>query len=383
MAALGLLAAGLAGCNGKRATYVTRFPDWEYQDYERIAVVPARPAEPEAEAAAKELAEQLTTLLTDNGAFEVLSRSEMEAVFAEQDLSNLADAVNEGTALPAGKIEIAQALVVPRITDYRLIRDRQERSVPVYRRGPDGLPLRDPRTGRVLPPIGEERRVVFRYGAEVGGGVRVVDAATGRILVSHSTQLEPRIRTSEGRPPKSSAEELADEAVSELARDLYLAIAPTRLKVKLDKKMLILARDYFDGRYAELKKIARDMEGFLLVVRDLPEVAERNDFRVAIAEEEGRENLFEQAFTWSGATGPEGIAFRVPVEPLLESDATKFVAKLYCLDDPEPKVERGFELENANDAEQREREAEKRAEENEKRVREREKREAKQQQEED
>jgi hypothetical protein len=336
-----------AGCGGGK-TYVTRHPQWEYEQYQRVAVVPAKPSDPRAQEQAKLLADRLTTLLADTQTFHVLSRSEMQAVFAEQDLSNMADAIEEGTALPAGKIEIAQALIVPKITVYNLLADRSEQKVPIYRLGPDGFPLRD-RAGRVLPPIGEESHFVYRSGAELEGSVRVVDAATGRILFSHSTAVKSRIRTAHDRPPKESPEQLAGEAIAELALDFAKQVAPTRMKVDLKSSMLILARDFFDGKYDEIKKVSRAAQDFLLVVRDLPPTADRNDFRVAIAEENGRENLFEQEFTWSASSGKQGVSFPVPVEKLAAAGGTKFVAKLYSAGDPEPKLQRTFALEQAKE----------------------------------
>lgn len=344
VAALGLLvsAGWLTGCGGG-SVYVTRFPRWEYRHYDRIAVVPARPADPRASRQAELLADRLTTLLTQGGQFTVLSRAEMQEVFAEQDLSKLADAVDEGTALPVGKLEVAQALVVPKITDYKLIADQQQRTIPRYAYDKRGRRLLD-RAGRPVV-VGEETIYSYTHGAEVGASVRVVDAATGKILVSHSPPPVTAKKTSANRPPSLSPEDLAAEAVQELSVEFYKTIAPTKVKVKLKTDMLVLAIDYFDGRYDTVKKLSRAWADFLLVVRDLPEGCDRNHFRVAIAEEDGRRNLFEEEFVWSGTTGPEGVSYRVPLAPLGESGADKFVAKLYSVGDPEPKLERKFSLE--------------------------------------
>ncbi len=336
-----MASALLAGCGGGSA-YVTRHPRWQYQHYDRIAVVPARPSDPRAAHDALLLADRLTTLLTQNGAFTVLSRSEMEAVFAEQDLSNLADAIDEGTALPAGKIKIAQALVVPKITDYELIKKRDQRTIPRYARDKRGRRLLD-RSGRPIK-VGEETVYIYTHGAEVEGRVHVVDAATGKILLSHSVRMPQRTKTNRGRPPSAAPEDIAAEAVRELSVDFYKRIAPTRVEVDLDSDMLVLATDYFDGRYDEVKKLVRSWADFILVVRELPEGCDRNDFRVAIAEEDGRQNLFEEEFTWSGSAGPEGITYRVPLAPLTATGGEKFVAKLYSVGSPEPVLERKFKL---------------------------------------
>jgi hypothetical protein len=138
---------------------------------------------------------------------------------------------------------------------------------------------------------------------------------------------------------------MAALAVQELAVEFYKVIAPTKAQVKLKGDMLLVAIDYFDGHYETVKKLPRALSEFLLVVRDLPESCERNPFRVAIAAEDGRENLFEQEFVWSGSVGPEGVSFHVPLETLTKAGGDKFVAKVYSGRDPAPILTRNFSLE--------------------------------------
>ncbi len=343
IATLVLLASlgAMLGCGGK-TVYVTRYPDWPYQHYERVAVVPGRPATPEAARDAHYLADQLTNLLRQNGSFEVLSRSELAEITAEQDLSKLADAIDEGTALPAGRIKAAQALVVPRITRYELIRDQQSERVPRYRLDRKGRVILD-RKGKPIID-GYDTVITYRHAAEVEGSVRVVDAATSKVLTSHASPPLVARKVRRNRPPSETPEQLAADAVRELATSFYVNIAPVQIEVKVDKDMLIVATDYFDGRYEEAKRISPRREDFMVVVRDLPVECQRNAFRIAVAPEEGRQNLFEEEFVWTAGVGPEGLVFRVPVAPLAATQAQKFVAKLYSAGDPEPKLERSFEL---------------------------------------
>ncbi len=337
-----VLVALAGGCHRGGATFVTQHPDWDFDRYPRLAVLPGRATSPQGVPGAAVLTDRLTSLLTQNGAFRVLSRAELKQVFAEQDLSRLADAVDEGTALPEGKLEIAQALVAAKITDYKLIADRSEQVVPVYARDRRGRMLLD-RAGRPII-AGEEHVWTYRHGAEVEGSVRVIDAATGRILFSHTARIAPKARTSRNRPPKQSPEDLANAAVGELATEFYKLIAPTQLKVKLKSDMLIVATDYFDGEYTRPKRLSPELADFLVVARDLPEDCERNQFRVAIAAADGRANVFEQDFVWSGSAGPEGAAFRVPMEMLTKAGGADFVAKLYSGRNPEPILRREFSL---------------------------------------
>ncbi len=266
----------------------------------------------------------------------------MKEVFAEQDLSRLADDVETGTVLPEGKLKIAQALVAAKITDYKLIDERRQQTIPRFAVSPRGIPLRDVAGRRII--VGQDVVWVYTRGAEVEASVRVIDAATGKILLSHTARVAPRPRTSHDRSPGRTAQDIAERAVDELAVEFYKVIAPTRTKVKLKGDMLVIATDYFDGQYDTVKKVPRSASEFIVAVRDLPETCERNQFRVAIAAEAGHENLFEQEFVWSGSAGPEGISFRVPLESLTSAGTDQFVAKIYSDRDPQPILTRNFGL---------------------------------------
>lgn len=332
-----LILLALAGGCGPRGgdTYVTRYPRWEFADYQRLAVLPGRATTPNAVRDASLLSERLTTLLSQNGTFEILSRADLKDVMKEQDLSLLADAIDEGTALPVGQVRIAQALVATKITDYKLIANREERRIPVY--------AFDRRTKRMIV-TGEEVVTIYTAGAEVEGTVHLIDAATAKILLSHSRRIKPDEQTARNHPPDQSPEQIASAAARELAMEFYKVIAPTRTRVELDAKMLIIATGYFDGRYETPKRLPRDIESFMVVIRSLQAACERNDFRVGISAVEGNENLWEETFTWSGTTGPQGITFTVPLETLLTSGAPQFVVKLYSGQDPQPILRREFAL---------------------------------------
>jgi hypothetical protein len=304
--------------------------------------LPGRASTPEGVRAAGVLADRLTSELSENGAFTVLSRAELKQVFAEQDLSRLAEDVESGTVLPEGKLKAAQALVSTKITDYKLIDERRQETIPRFAVDPRGIPLRDPAGRRII--VGQDVVWVYTRGAEVEASVRVIDAATGKILLSHTARVAPRPRTSHDPASGRAAQDMAEAAVDELAVEFYKVIAPTRTKVKLKGDMLLVATDYFDGHYDTVKKVPRSASEFIVAVRDLPETCERNQFRVAIAAERGHENLFEQEFIWSSSAGPEGVSFRVPVETLTAAGADRFVAKIYSDGDPQPILTRNFAL---------------------------------------
>jgi len=345
LAALGIL-MGAAGCGGgSRKTYVTNYPRWDFEEYQRIAVAPVSATDPAEAACAERLTDALTSLLSGNDAFTVLSRAELARIMTEQDLARLSEAVDPSTAMPEGKIEIAQAMVVPKLTEFAVDREVKEIRIEQYARDPRGRVVRD-RAGRPVVS-GYTALQRHRHWGRVAGSVQVIDTATSRVLFSYSS---PPIEHSEdklGGPPRVSPEEAALLAAQELATDLYKQVAPTRIPVKLDKDMLLVALDYFEGEYETAKKLPSGIEQFMLVVRDLPAACDRNTFRVAILEKEGRDNLFEEEFVWPGAgsTGQRGLVFQVPMGPLAATHAEEFTAKLYSAGEDAPILWRDFSVE--------------------------------------
>jgi hypothetical protein len=337
-----VLVVALAGCNGGGGggTYITQFPKWDYQSYERIAVAPVQVNDRRAAQAAEAVAYMLVDQLAANGAFTVISYADLEEALTAQDLSRLADVADPSTALPEGRILGTQALVVAKIQQFDLDRERKEIRIPRYARDRKGRVIRD-RRGQ--PRVVREDVIpIFCHRAAVGGTVRVLDAATLKVLVSHRVPPIEVEDKQHGNPPRASPEELAVRAAEEMAVDAYKHIAPIRTKVKLKSKMLAIALDYYEGRYETTKKVPTTLEKFLLVLRDMPKSCDRNAFRVTIAEEEGREYLFEQELVWSGNRG--SVAFDVPVSALAATGGEKFVAKLFAVGNPEPILDRDFEL---------------------------------------
>jgi len=345
LTALLLLPALFAcGCgSSSKSTYITRYPVWDWESYDRIAVIPF--AYPESEPHASEPARHATFTLDDmlaaNGNFTVLERAALSDVVAEQDLSQLADIADPSTLLPPGKVKIAQALVVGKLASCDTKAERVEKRVPVFAVDRKGR-IRHDRYGRAI--VAREKVVqYFQHQGTVAGSVRVIDAATGKVLFAHTVPAITHEDSERGRPPDMTPEQLAIEAARELALDCYTHLAPVQIKVKLKSDMLICALDYYDGAYDKTKKISTELDEFMLVVRELPKACERNPFRVAIAPEEGR-NIWEEEFTWTAANPVRGVTFNVPVEMLASAGAEKFVAKLYSGNGEQPVLKREFKL---------------------------------------
>jgi hypothetical protein len=338
-----LLAAWGCGGGGK-STYITQYPQWDWEQYERIAVMPFRcpPGKPGASEAALQATYTLEDLLAANGNFTILERDALKDVLTEQDLSQLADVADPSTILPPGKVQIAQALVVGKITEFKTDAQREQRRYPVYARDNKGR-IRLDRQGRKIVAR-EEIVQFFRHEGTVAGSVRVIDAATGRAIFAHTVGPITRDEVQRGAPPQATPAELAVEAAKELATDCYAHVAPIKTKVKLSSSSLLVALDYYDGKYDTTKKISTALDSFLLVVRNLPRECDRNPFRVAIAPENGR-NIFEEEFVWSSDNPVRGESWEVPVELLKSTGAEKFVAKLYSGNGEQPILDRDFELE--------------------------------------
>lgn len=321
---------------------VVSYPTWQFKSYERLAVLPFQVSDRRAVGAADRLTAALVDDLSRNGAFKVMDRSSMKEIFTEQDLSNLADVADPRTAIPQGRIEAAQALVIGRITTYDLVAERRVRRVPVYAVDARGRFLLDRYGRRVISSYQE--RYEYTHAATVAATVRVIDAATGSLLLSHATQPITLDKTGRGGPPDESPEQLADQAVSSLARELYKQIAPTRQRVKFDKDMLVVALDYYDGRYEEARSLPSNLDKFMVAVRGLPSSCDRNRFRVTITADGGRDDLFSQEFTWSARDGQIGQAWPVEMNRIALGGAGRYVAKLYSVGSPQPVLLRPFEI---------------------------------------
>ena len=334
----GLVLLTLAGCTKRRNATIVRHPEWPYGDYQRIAVLPfqvrvgAEPAEAEA---ARQAESYLVDLLTGNGAFKVSARSDLGQIMSEQDLSRLAGVADPGTVLPEGMVEIAQAVIVGKITEFELKQEQVQRRVPRVRFSRKGVP-------RI---VGHDVYMEYLHVARVGGNVRVIDVATGRVLLSHTVPAIEKDAARRGGPPTTTSAELAIDLALEIGTDFYRRIAPQQIDVKLDGDCLIVASEYYEGEYEKLKKVPRSLPQILLVACDLPRACDRNDFRLAISAKDQRRYLLEHEFTWSPSKGRRGEVVPLPVSTLIQTGSEEFVAKLFSVGNERPILEREFKLE--------------------------------------
>lgn len=344
--AVSLLSAagcGGGGVKGKGEGVVIRSPQWRFERYERIAVAPVQASDPRGSGAAKQVTVLLEDLLTRNGQFSMLSRDALKEVLTEQDLSRLAEVADPSTVIPAGRIKSAQAIIVGVITDCSLDAERVDKKKDIYSKmDPALIARRDPRGFPHV--IGTEVVPEYRHYARIAGTVRIIDTATGEQVYSYSVPPIEAEAKQERTPPKDSPQELAVQASRKMADEFYKAIAPIRIKIKLKKEMLVVALDYYDGRYETIDTLSTTQKKFLVGVRQLPPECDRNRFKVAVAPLQGR-NIWEEEFVWSGENPVRGQAFEVPVDKLIDAGVTEFQAKFYTIGDDEPLITYKFKLE--------------------------------------
>jgi len=324
----------LGGCTKRRSANIVQHPEWPYQDYQRIAVLPFKACDRNAVEAARQAESLLIDNLTANGSFTVLSRGDLKDILTEQDLSRLADVADPNTSVPAGMLQVAQAVVVGHITAFDV--DRQQKQVRRPRYAVD-------RNGR-LRVVGEDVLIEFRHVARVAGSVRVIDVATGRVLLSYTVPPVEKDDSRFNSPPSSSPEQLGIEVAQEIATAFYRKLAPQTIRVKLGSDCLVVAGEYYEGEYEQLKKVPDDLDELLVVTRGLPKSCDRNCFRMAVSPREGGEYIAEHEFIWSPSLGQRGEVLRVPVAKLRNNDGSRFTAKLFAVGNDTPILARDFEL---------------------------------------
>lgn len=332
----------VGGCTRRRSANVIQHPEWQYQDYKRIAVLPFKACDRKAGQAARQAESLLIDDLTSNGSFTVLSRGDLKDILTEQDLSRLANAADPNTSVPEGMLQVAQAVVVGQITSFNLDQQKKEQRRPRYAIGRNGRIIRD-RNGQPRV-VGEDVMVEYRNLARVAGSVRVIDVGSGRVLLSYTVPEVEKDESHWNSPPNASPEQLGIEVAQEIATAFYRKIAPQTIDVKLGSDCLMVAGEYYEGKYEQLKKVPDKLNELLVVTRGLPKSCDRNCFRMAVSARDGGDYIVEQEFTWSPSLGQRGQVLHVPMEKLKDSGGVQFTAKLFAVGNDTPMLLRDFEL---------------------------------------
>jgi hypothetical protein len=330
---LGLAGAVLAGGCGnstkKDEIWVYHVPEFYRPELKRIAVIPFS-NHTGYQGAAEAISDKVATALTNNGTYEVYTRSHLADIFKERD-AVLAGILSADEAMQIGQAKAVQALVCGDCYRYEAGTQNETRynQVPVLEKNEDGYPVI---TGwRQVPYIWT------RNDAYVECNVVLIDTGSGRHIAAVN---EPTHLWAEGSPPEYDAQQLIDAAHLSQVDSIFRALDVTRTRIKLKGDILKTASGLYDNEYDWEKKFTPADESFLVVVQ-LPPEADRNDFKITIVPDKEREVLAEDAFTWDEKY--ERMGRRFAVQPIFEKGGfRKYRAKLYS--GPEPIATYKFEI---------------------------------------
>lgn len=344
LAAAVIISASAAA--GDEAIFIK--PAWNYTAYKRAAVLPFQlTAELRDNAEAVEAARRAWFTLEDgirgSSDFTTLSREDVETIASEHDFSRIADADSPDGIIAGGAISAADVLIVGVVTRYDTRAERRTDKRTRYAKAKGKLKL----DSRGMPiPIDEEELTIYRHEALVGGTVHVIDAKTGKSLLSYTCAPVEASKELRNDPPRVSVKELGIQAARELGTDLFRNVAPQNLQVKFSSKMLVVAFTYYDASYDETKQVYRTQKEFVVAVRNLPWQCERHKFKLAVGLRKGRD-IWSEPFIWSSNEPARGVMFRVPIDLLAATGDEKFELRLYGPGGTAPVEDRSFKLKDA------------------------------------
>jgi len=323
----------LAGCGGggskKGKIWVYHYPDFYQPQLKRVAVVPFE-NRTRARGVGDTIGDKVSTLLTNNGTYEVYTRAHLADILEEQDAS-AAGIIEGDLAKKIGRLKSVQALVCGVCNRYETATRNETRynRVPIWGTDADGDTV-----------ITGWRKVPYqwtRHDAFVECQVVVVDTVTGRQIAAVH---DPSNIRATGSPPKYGPADTLRAAEDDQVARVVRAIAVTRTRIKLKGTVLKTASGLYDQEWEWQKKFLPDDDKLYLVVK-LPPEADRNNFRLTIVPKNGREVLAEEAFTWSKQHERFGYAFAV--QPIFERGGLgEYRAKLYS--GPEPIARYDFRI---------------------------------------
>jgi len=314
----------VTGCTGGRAKdkiWIYQYPSFYAPRLKRIAVLPFGDRT-RARGVGGRISDKVSAILTSNGTYEVYTRQHLRAVLTEQDLA-ASGIIDADVAKKIGRVGDVQALVCGICNRYETQTRNETRhnTVPVWGTNAQGHRV-----------ITGSRKVPFRWtrhDAFVECQVWVIDGVTGKqIAAVHS----PSSYYAQGSPPKYAAPDLLRMAEEDQVGRIVRAIAVTRRQIELKGDVLKTATGLYDQKWDWQQRIAPGDKRFYVVVA-LPQVADRNNFKITIVPKGEREVLAETAFAWKKTYGRRGYGFRV--KPIIDKRGFgAYQAKLYS--GPEP-----------------------------------------------
>jgi hypothetical protein len=323
----------LAGCEGggskKGRIVVYQYPEFYQPELKTIAVLPFRDP-PQGPGVGQKISDEVATLLTKNGTYEVYTRTHLADLLAERDLVD-AGIIDADMAMQIGQAKSVQALVCGVCTRCEAVSKDETRYTPVPIWG------RNERGKQVIVGFDQKPYMWTRNDAFVECNVVVIDAKTGRHI---GAVKDPSNLSDGGSPPHKSPPELLAMAEEDQAARVARGIAVTRTEIKLRGDVIRTASDIYDNKWEWKDRFAPTSEKVFVVVK-LPQEADRNNFKITIVPKEGREVVAEQDFVWSKQDDRKGFPFEV--KGIVEKFGLgEYKAKLYS--GPEPIATRNFRI---------------------------------------
>jgi hypothetical protein len=311
----------VAGCAGggstrKDAIVVHRVPDFYRPDLKRVAILPFG-NRTRVSGVGERISDKVSALLTNNGTYEVYTRSHLTDIDKELKLAE-SGMVDVESARRIGKLKSVQALVcgVCNRGEVTTRTETRHNSVPVWGKNAQGQ--------QVIVRYNQVPYQVTRYDATVECHVVVIDTGTGRQIAAFN---EPTTFWAMGSPPKYAAADCLRLAEENQVGAIVKVLAVTTTQIKLKGEVLRTATALYDQKWDLQRRIVPKDDHFYVVVT-LPPEADRNSFTITIVPREKRDVVAEQPFVWSKQYNAFGCEFKV--KPIVDKNGFgDYQAKLY------------------------------------------------------
>jgi hypothetical protein len=304
----------LVGCGTK--IKIRSYPAFYTPDLKYVAVVPFRSATQNPEAGTV-VSENFARELMANNTYQVLSHNDLGALASQEDLMIYAKG-GDGSAA-ASKLKLAgkvQGLLVGTVSTYNSSTRSEPRT--------DPIPIPDGNGGV---------KIMYRsYVLTHNEGNVAVSAAM--IRISDGTQIHATASAvghivCEGESVAFDRDACLIQATEQAVRKLVQEFAVTIQEITISDKNFQTASDYYDAQWQFTSKF-KVGDPKVIVMLQLPQVCDRNSFRIVIVRKDGREELASQDVMYEGAWAQFGKGFEFKIADLIKKGGPgSFQAKLY------------------------------------------------------
>lgn len=305
------------GC-GKKVD-ITCYPEFYTEDLKCIAVVPFRSATSEANAGTV-VSENLSRALMQNNTYRVFSHNDLAALESQRDLMIYAKTGDAASAAakfrPGGKV---QGLLVGTVTTYAHTSNSQMRSDPIQQW--------DSRA-QMFVTTGYRQYQYTRNEATVAVSAALIRVSDGTQI--YATPEATGRAWAEGEVPTWDRYECLRRATDEAVAKLVQEFAVTRQQITFYDKDFRLATDCYDNKWNYVDRFDAN-QAKMYAVLSLPDICDRNKFRITVIREGQRQDLACAEFSWKRGAPRSGQGFEFsPVDIAQKGGGPgNYVAKFY------------------------------------------------------